>query len=195
MKRLFFAISLPDEVREAATRIQAQLRMAMGDRGIGWEAPAKFHYTLKFLGDSTEEEQILAIDAARSVVPQISPFSLTVAEVGVFPRQRRPKILWLGVGGDFPLLIRLAECLDRELFRKGFAPETRPFHPHITLARIKTEEGQEAVAKTLKTETESLEEVDRIGVFEVYSFVLIQSELRPSGSVYTVLETFSLTTL
>jgi len=195
LQRLFFAITLPDEVRAAAAHVQEQLRVAMGVRGIAWEAPEKFHYTLKFLGDVTQEEHIRATNVAENLAPQFSPFSLTVAGVGVFPQQRRPQVLWLGADGDLPVLTRLAESLDRALSEQGFAPETRRYHPHVTLARMKSEEGQEAVAKSLKSEANSLENVDRIGVCRVESFALIYSELRPSGSVYTILETFPLRTL
>lgn len=193
-RRLFFAITLPGEVRESVARIQSQLRATMGGQGIGWDAPDKFHYTLKFLGEVTGEEKALALEAARVVAQQFAPFSLTVAGVGTFPEQRRPQVLWLGATGDIPVLNRLAECLDRELSSRGFARESRRYRPHITLARMKSEEAQETVAKTLKIEVADLKNVDTIGVFRVESFVLIESELQPSGSVYTLLETFPLTT-
>lgn len=190
MLRLFFAVPIPEDVREGLARVQAELRASAGDNGIKWVAPEQFHYTLKFLGETPEEDIPQALEAARPVAAQSAPFSLTLAGVGAFPQQRRPQVLWVGATEGVPLLTRLAESLDRSLTERGFAPETRRFNPHLTLARMKTIEGQGMVAKTLTTEQKG---VDKIGIVMVESFVLMQSELRPAGPVYTVLETFALT--
>ncbi|HZP80515.1 MAG TPA: RNA 2',3'-cyclic phosphodiesterase [Chthonomonadaceae bacterium] len=192
MLRLFFAVPIPEDVRGSLARVQAELRASAGDNGIKWVAPEQFHYTLKFLGETPEEDVPRAIEAARPVSAQVAPFSLTLAGIGAYPQQRRPQVLWVGATEGVPLLTRLAESLDRSLAERGFAPETRRFNPHLTLARMKTVEGQGMVAKTLTAEQKR---VDKIGVVVVDSFVLMQSELRPAGPVYTVLETFALTYL
>jgi 2'-5' RNA ligase len=190
MLRLFFAVPIPEDVRRSLARAQAELRASAGEQGIRWVAPEQFHYTLKFLGETPEEDVPQAIEAARPVSAQVAPFSLTLAGIGAYPQQHRPQVLWVGATEGVPLLARLAESLDRSLAEHGFAPETRRFNPHLTLARMKTVEGQGMVAKTLTAEQKR---VDKIGVVVVDSFVLMQSELRPAGPVYTVLETFALT--
>lgn len=192
--RLFFAVLLPDEVREAVARVQAELRAEAGEDGIKWVAPEQFHYTLKFLGETPESDVPAAIDTAKIVSALSSPFSLTLSGVGAFPQQRSPQILWVGAAEGVPLLTRLAESLDRSLAERGFALETRRFNPHLMLARVKTRRGEEAVARALRASNRTLKNVDKIGVFVIQYFVLMRSELQRSGPVYTVLETFSLVT-
>lgn len=190
--RLFFAVPIPEVVQQAVEVAQKQLRAEMGEDGIRWEKPDKFHYTLKFLGDTSAADKAQAIEAARAAAGQIAPFMLTLGGIGTFPEKRRPQILWIGAKNGVPDLTRLAEYLDRSLAERGFAPETRRFKPHLTLARIKSEAGEKAVAQALNSPQKELEKVDKMEVIPVSDFVLMSSELHSQGSVYTVLETFTL---
>jgi RNA 2',3'-cyclic 3'-phosphodiesterase len=189
MLRLFFAVDLPEETKNAVAQIQSGLREAAGERGIRWTTTPQFHYTLKFLGETPEEQLPLVIHAGDLAASSVSPFSLTLAKVGAFPRQRSPQVLWIGASEGVPVLTRLAECLDEHLSERGFAPEKRRFNAHLTLARAKSPEGEESLARILGNLPES---VDKFSSFPVESFVLMRSELRPAGSVYTVLKTFAL---
>src|SRR5579884_1179037 len=173
--RLFFAMLISEEVREAVARVQAQLRADAGERGIRWVAPEQFHYTLKFLGETPEERIPSAIEAAHLVAAQTAPFTLILAGVGAFPQQRRPQVLWVGASEGVPLLTELAESLDKALTERGFEPETRRFNPHLTLARIKSPEGQEAVAKTFPAQAAERNKVDKIGVIQATNYVLMRS--------------------
>jgi 2'-5' RNA ligase len=207
--RLFFAVTLPEEAREAVARVQRELQVALGDNGIRWVKPEQFHYTLKFLGETPEVKVSSAIEAAREVAAQFTPFRLTIAHVGGLPRPDWPKTLYACVdfaGESFPLMRRLTESLDSALVKRGFPPETRGSFPHLTLGRIRSPEGAHAAKRLYRTRFEPLQsegggvrtyygeylKVDKIAVFVVDSFVLMQSELRPDGPIYTVLETFPL---
>jgi 2'-5' RNA ligase len=234
--RLFFAIWLPDDVRAACERAQAELRSTLGDAGIRWTAPSQFHFTLKFLGETPDARLPAVISAAQEAASQSAAFTLTVANLGVLPSVRRPQLLYIGMeesgmaesvdfargpqpDGEntigcndsatrFPGLGSLAECLDRKLSEQGFAPEDRDFYAHLTLARIKSPGGFKAVRNWAAVEMtgirvtdeqerytnfwEGMKKVDKIGVFEVKQFVLVSSELRRDGPIYTVLETFPL---
>jgi len=191
--RLFFAVLLSEEVREVVAREQERLRAAAGDNGIRWVAPEQFHYTLKFLGETPPEKVPAITEAARSIAGQHAPLLLTLAGLGAFPNARRPQVLWVGAADGLPLLTRLAESLEKELAEQGFPPENRPFNPHLTLARIKTPAGEKAAAQALAALPDAQKMVDGFGVIPVGNFVLMRSELRPTGAVYTVLETFTLT--
>ena len=192
MKRLFFAVMLPASAHTDALRVQTRLRAAMGAEGLRWSGPEQMHVTLKFLGDVDEAQIALVEEAGAQAAMQAGAFRLGLGGVGVFPAQRNPQTLWLGIAGDVPLLTRLAECLEREIAERGFAPESKPYRPHLTLARAKTRDGEEMIAKTLPT----LRDADLFGsepsAFEVADFALIHSELRQSGPLYTVLKTFAL---
>lgn len=209
--RLFFAVELSPEAHAAIAEVQTRLRTAFGDTGIRWVPPAQFHYTLKFLGDTPETDLEAVKTAGKTVAARTQPFTFTLAGLGVFPQQRRPQVLWIGATKGVPHLNALAESLDGELTQYGFPVETRRFNAHLTLARMKSPEGEEAVAKGFAAEAAALvlasrathhggeeraqPKADALGVLAVNSFVLMESELHPSGPVYTVRETFMLTTL
>jgi 2'-5' RNA ligase len=98
-------------------------------------------------------------------------------------------VLWVGLlnlGGD---LTRLAADVEAALTAIGFAPESKPFHPHLTLARIK--EQSRDVGRALSQEG-LLEQEMRLGSLPVEAVSLMKSELRPSGAVYTELCRLSL---
>lgn len=191
-KRLFFAVLLSEEVREAIVRVEEQLRATAGDTGIKWVQPEQFHYTLKFLGETPEEKIPAVIEAAQVVAAQHTPFALTLAGVGAFPNERRPQILWIGASEGFPVLARLAESLEGELAARGFPRENRRFNPHLTLARAKSPAGEAAIARVLAGQAAERNKVDKFGVIPIAKFVLMRSELRPAGPNYTVEETFAL---
>lgn len=189
MLRLFFAVELPEEARTAVAQVQARLRAEAGEPGIRWATPEQFHLTLKFLGETPEEELPLLLEAGQLAAAEIAPFSLTLADIGAFPRQRSPQVVWIGAKEGVPVLTELAQCLDRHVSERGFAQEKRRFNAHLTLARAKSPEGEEILARTLGNLSRR---VDKIFNFLVEYFVLMQSELRPAGSVYTILKTFTL---
>lgn len=195
MVRLFFAVPVPEEVAAALAQFQQELREEAGDEGIRWVPPEQFHYTLKFLGETHEEQVPLVLGAARHVAAQCRSFTLALGEIGAFPAQRRPQIFWIGAQKEVPVLIHLAEYLDKRLSEYGFEPETRRFNPHLTLARIKSPVGSESIAKTLFTHQTRRNSVDKWNAFVVKSFDLMRSELRPTGPEYTVWETFTLSAL
>jgi len=125
--RLFFAL-WPTE--EARTRLAALAARAARD-AQGKPVPAeKLHVTLAFLGDVAPER----IDAARDAASTVSGsgFRLAIDRVGSF---RDARVAWAGCARMPPALADLQRGLAGALERAGFAPEERPYTPHITLAR------------------------------------------------------------
>lgn len=192
--RLFFAVSLSPSVMAEVVATQAGLRATAGERGIRWSTPGQFHVTLKFLGETADEDLPHASAAAKETAARITPFTLTLGNVGAFPHAKRPQVLWIGAAGGVPELARLVEYLDKSLSVHGFAAEAKRFKPHVTLARIKNPEGETAAGVGLDIYLDSAEKADKQGVFRVESFVLMRSDPHPSGSLYTVLETYPLST-
>jgi 2'-5' RNA ligase len=183
--RLFFAVTLPDELIEKISEAQARLRAAVGDEGVRWTRPDQFHYTLKFLGETPAPRAYKAVDAARAVCEGQQPFAITLGGAGAFPSDQRPSVLWIGATAGAEPLIDLAVRLDKALVRQGFPRENRPPKAHLTLARIKTYAGEAAAARALKTV-----QIGEIGTAVVGGIVLMQSALKPTGSEYTIVEKF-----
>jgi 2'-5' RNA ligase len=195
MIRTFLAVELPASLTQAIAQVQADVRnrisreLSPGMR-IQWVRPAAIHLTVKFLGDIPENHvgdlQSVVGDALRS----FAPFSIDVAGLGVFPDLRAPRVLWIrlssGLEGEGPAtaLSHLAETIARSVEALGYLPESRPFNPHLTLARIK--EGAKEVGRAL-ARVGLLGGDVQLGQLDVRTVALMQSERRPSGSVYTKL--------
>lgn len=183
--RLFFAVTLSEEIIEKILAVQEELRADLSDDGIRWTKPEQFHYTLKFLGEQPLARAYQAVDAAQAVREAERPFTLALGGVGAFPNSSRPSVLWLGATEGGEELRELAARLDKALAGRKFPAEKQPLKAHLTLARIRTYHGEAAVARALKTL-----QIGEIGRTTVDRFVLMQSVLKPSGSEYTVIETF-----
>lgn len=178
MKRIFIAIDLPEQIRERIAAHIAHLRKEFPRLRVGWERTEKLHLTLKFIGDM-EEDKVEDLEAAiETVARKIDPFKLLVHKCGIFPSERKPRILWLGADDDSETAARLNELLENECETIGIKRETRDFRPHLTFARIREpHRSQELVEMHLRTEFEPVE-------FEVAEIVIYESRLQPTGSIY-----------
>lgn len=180
--RAFIAIDLPLELREGLTSALRELKALQVDARLS--RPESIHLTLKFLGN-IEGQQVEAIEGAlEEVLHHQAPFSIRVGGLGVFPYLANPRVVWVGVEGGTAL-----EDLQREvegcLSPLGFPPEKRAFHPHLTLARVKSRRNIAALIHYV----ESSHSVDSLGEFTARALHLFQSTLRPEGAEYTKLVT------
>jgi 2'-5' RNA ligase len=133
----FFAIELSPEARqEVWAKSQEWQRLLGPSFRANWYAPEEYHVTLKFLGDVEEERQPDLITAVTPVAASTAPFVPGLESVGAFPGLHRPHVLWAGVSAG-PALADLAARLDVALTGIGFAPESRPYRPHVTIARCR----------------------------------------------------------
>ncbi len=183
--RLFIAINLPEGIRQALWETAEPLRAARYP--IRWVAAASLHLTLKFLGEvDPAREEVIARGMA-AAVEGAKPFTLPVSGFGAFPSVQRPRVVWVGLEPVPPLEL-LQHRLEQEMERVGFPTEGRPFHPHLTLGRVKRDARQSALSG-LATDLDSL-------VYEAETLVesvdLMQSTLTPQGARYTLREAVTL---
>lgn len=184
--RAFVAIDLPKELHAALSREQSVLRRAAPD--ARWTRPEGIHLTLKFLGEITDRQ----CERVREALGQFGPRQKFIVEVkgfGFFPDVRRPRVFWAGVEAP-PALEQLAEDVEKAATRLGFAPENRPFKPHLTLARFKEPRPQPALLAALEERTGGAPEAFSLGRFEVSEFFLYESRLSPEGAQYVKLAQF-----
>jgi 2'-5' RNA ligase len=193
--RAFLAVELPSDLRMGLASIQQDLKCRLEravDRQarISWVQPASMHLTLKFLGDMPEESiESLHADIER-VASGHRASHIPLERLGAFPRPQQPRVLWAGPSesweqGDNALrLAALHRAVEECCQAAGFAPEGRPLSPHLTLARIK--EGERQVGQAL-AQSGVMDHPRTIGTLPVETIVLMQSDLRPTGSVYTKL--------
>ena len=145
-------------------------------------AAENLHLTLKFLGNTDVNWIPQVANLLNEVAAPVSAFDVALRGLGAFPKPSRPSVIWTGMTPPEPV-VRLARDVELALATFGFAPETRAFHPHVTLARIKSRPPQELSALLDRhAETE-------FATFLVDELLLMQSELTPHGSRYTPLST------
>jgi 2'-5' RNA ligase len=139
----------------------------------------KLHITLKFLGEIASNQIEALSDAASRAVQRTRPFIVALEGAGAFPPRGVPRILWLGINDSSGALSELQSHLEEDCERVGFACEERPFHPHLTIARIRTPRAARQLAH-LHQEF-GFEAIE----FYITELVVIQSELASGGSRYT----------
>jgi 2'-5' RNA ligase len=133
--RLFLAVPVPDDVRELVASLTDEL--AARDWPVRWVTAGSAHLTLHFLGETPPERAELLRLGLPAVVSRHQPFNLRTAGLGVFPNQRRPRVLWLGLHGPVHRLNTLQQSIGGALRDLDFAPDDGEFHPHITLGRVR----------------------------------------------------------
>ena len=179
MMRLFWAIDLTPEIRSALKEFQYRIRNRLPS--IGWVKPESIHLTVKFLGETGEDQLSSIQQAVENGIRSCSPFSLQVEGIGGFPNIKQPRVLWAGVAGEVAELQVLVSHVEEALIPLGFPSESKVFQGHLTLARIK--QGSRAVGMAL-AKSQALDQHTYFGVLNVHHLCLFRSELKPTGAVY-----------
>lgn len=195
MIRAFLAVELSPTLRAELAGVQQELKQRIepelkrGTR-ISWVQPAKIHLTMKFLGDMDEQTlEPLRIALERAIGSQ-SSVNVPLERLGAFPRPYSPRVLWVGPsmnwekGAEAKRVAEIHGAIEQACEGLGFLREAKPFSPHLTLARIKMGERQIGVALAKGA---VLDRPISLGSLTVESVVLMKSELKPTGSVYTKL--------
>ena len=184
--RLFVAVTLPAEAREAIARLIHALRAA-DVSGLRLVNPEGVHFTLKFLGNVDSSRVSVLTDALDAAGEGAAPFALQLGGVGAFPNPRSPRVLWAGVSGDTESLTALASRVDDTCSTLGFSRERRPFSPHLTLARVR----ESASAHERQHSATIIKDIGLAPTqpFSVQAFHLVRSTLTPSGPIYETVHT------
>lgn len=181
--RLFLAIPLPEPAIELVGEIIQIL--AKEAWPVRWVAAHTTHLTLHFLGDTEPERAELLRLALGTTVARHSTFTLQTGELGVFPNEQQPRVIWLGLRGQTRGLTRLHADLAAALTELDFPVEQRPLAPHVTLGRLREPPAPE-VAAAIRRQLSSpalRERVARGAVsIPVHEVVLVRSFLERSGA-------------
>ena len=193
MIRAFLAVELSQELRAELALVQQELKHSIEpelkrDTRISWVQPAKIHLTMKFLGDMDEQVIDPLQTALEQAIGNRAAVNVPLERLGAFPRPHSPRVLWVGPpehwekGAEAKRIAEIHDAIEQACEGLGFLRETKPFSPHLTLARIKAGERQVGAALA---KGGVLDSPLSLGSLAVESVVLMKSELRPTGSVYT----------
>lgn len=187
--RSFVAIELPDDIKNELSGLRERL-MSGNYSAVRWVDPQSIHLTLKFLGGVAASRIDVIMTALIEAASEISPFHLVVGRPGVFPNPNRARVAWVGLSGDTDKLKQLQQRIEASLEKIGFARESRPFTPHLTIARVRDnaspQERQRFGSVIAGTEFETQHDID------VELIHLMRSQLTRQGAVYSRLGSIKL---
>lgn len=178
--RVFVAVSFSSEVCGRIGQAVEELRAS--SPASKWVRASDCHITLAFLGQVDDAVVPKVAAAVEEAASRHGPLGLHLKGGGSFGRPRRPRVLWASVGGDIDALAAVQRDVVAALARLGFAPEDRPFTPHVTLARAREQGGDAglaACAEALKAR--------ELGESRVDEVIVYRSDLSAGGPSYTAL--------
>jgi 2'-5' RNA ligase len=179
--RTFIAFDLDPDIKTRLSGLLRRLRWR-GPKGVSWARESGLHVTLKFLGEIDAARAVRVEETMKAAAAAVPAFTLRVRGTGAFPPPPRPpRVLW--VGTDEPAaVLELQTKLEAGLESLGFDRESRPFHPHLTLGRVKSASGLRDAAAELERVKD-----EEFGEMTVRRIALYQSTLRPDGAVHSIL--------
>jgi len=173
--RLFIGIPLPGEYAQLIGRIQTKWKKRLASK-VSWVRPDLAHVTLKFLGEVDGDRVVAIVQAMREAAR--GSFEAQGGAGGFFPPKGAPRVIWVGLRQGREECAAYFEKLDGGLAQAGFVAESKPFSPHLTVARVKAamrSDDWSGLLVDLKREWPA---------FTVSHVVLWQSILKPSGPEY-----------
>lgn len=158
--RLFYAVPVPEPTREAIADLADRVQSAVDGEGghVRWVRMEGLHLTLRFLGPTPEDRVAALRELADREANACRAFTVEIAGAGAFPDRRHPRTLWLGLRDGAEDLARLAARLEAGVVESlGNALETRPFAPHLTIARTDGVRSAPHAAAVLEELAETLD--------------------------------------
>jgi 2'-5' RNA ligase len=184
--RLFLAVNLPPEVRQAIVDAAAPLREAAPT--LPWVDVEKLHLTVKFLGQQSEEMAARISDAMLGVAARNRAVGVELGDIGAFPNFRRPRVVWLGVSSE-PKLELLHHDVETACEALGIPVEGRPFRPHLTLARVRPRSIDATALRNLSRAAKDVHYVEEV---VINAIDLMESKLTPTGAKHRLITSHSL---
>jgi 2'-5' RNA ligase len=179
--RTFIAVDLGKAIRDRAVALQEKL--AQSDAPVKWVEAENIHVTLLFLGEVDDRAVPDVCRAVADVCRTHTPFEMSIERVGCFPNERRPRVVWMGVGTGAQDLCALHDALEPPLLDLGcYRREERKYAPHITLGRVKSDRPSDKLAQALAKNAGW-----HGGQTSVREVLVLSSELTRDGPLYTVL--------
>ena len=187
--RSFISISPNDVARRALVKLQRRLRVQIPDSVMRWTVPEHMHLTLVFLGD-IEPVCLNGLDEQlRRIARKFEPIDLWAENVGAFPKFEKPNLVFAKVSARRNMLCDL-QC-ELSLAARQFSTheESRPFNPHLTLARVRRGQFRQArnIGSFLKTVN-----ITEVVAWRASRFQLMKSDLSGKSPVYSCLREYEL---
>ena len=181
--RTFIAIKITPE--KEFLNLYSELKESLNDETIKWVEENNFHLTLRFLGNTTQNQVEGIQHSFERIVSKFQPFQINIKGIGYFESKNQPRVLFAKIN-DSPKLQLLATEIKKQIIPIGFKEGTREFSPHLTLGRIKFIKRKNDFFSLINKFEET--EIQKIVVSEI---IFYQSILKPCGPIYKPLKIIS----
>jgi 2'-5' RNA ligase len=179
--RTFIAVDIDKTLRDRVIALQE--RLAATAMEVKWVEPENLHVTLLFLGEVPDRDLINVCRATTQACSRLPVFTCDLEGVGCFPNERRPSVVWVGVGTGAGEFRQLHDALEKPFLELGcYRREVRQYTPHLTLGRVKHEGANEELVKNLQ----KLKKWQG-GQMQAKEVLVMSSQLTSKGPVYAVM--------
>ncbi len=180
VQRVFFALTPPQALRDAAAQLAARLAARPGGSAVRWTPPENYHITLCFLGNVANEKIAELEGCVAEALAGAEPFAFQLGAPRAFPSAARPRVVVLPPAPEAPLG-ELAQRVQRGVQQSGVRPGRDAFSAHLTLGRLRARRLPELEAPAPAAEA-----------WRADSVTLLRSDLGESGPDYHALATIPL---
>jgi len=178
--RTFIAIDLDESIKDCISELLKKIDK--GSKSIRWIKRQAMHITLKFLGEIPDRKIPNIESILKNISEKYKAFPLCLIGTDSFPPGRKnPRVLWVGIEKN-ETLKKLQSHLEAKLEEINFPRESRIFHPHLTLGRVKASHNLEPTLFELEKHRDT-----SFGEMKVKKITLFKSTLKPSGAEYSVI--------
>ncbi len=174
--RTFVAVKI--EPAPKLLQILKDLKNILSGEPVKWVEPGNLHLTLKFLGDILPSQVDEIGEELNQVSKMFSSFSFELEGLDYFKNKGMPRVLFANIK-EGEILQQLAAEIDNRLAKLGFETETRPFKPHLTLARIKFLNNKKAFYQAVEKSRETFFQTVTIN-----EIIFYRSVLKPEKTEY-----------
>ena len=182
--RTFIAIKIVPEKK--LKDLVSVFKNALKDEIINWADSGHLHLTLRFVGETEQQQVNEIIRSLEEVAQRFKPFQFNLKDVGFFKSKNQPRVLFFAVENGYTLK-QLAAEIEERVVACGFSAEERSFNPHLTIARIKFLQNKTAFYALVNQYIGT--EIQTVTVSEI---VYYQSILTSAGAIYKPLKISSL---
>jgi 2'-5' RNA ligase len=177
--RCFIAIGITEQIKKEIRELIDILINYNVD--IKWVVPENVHLTLKFLGKTPDILLPKIRESLLKTVASYEPFYIKICRTGVFPNRKYPRVIWIGVE-DSEMLVKLKRDIENSMEFLGYQKEDKEFKPHLTLGRVRSQEGIVHIVNEL----DYFKGKD-FGIIYIDRIKFMKSELKPKGAEYSCL--------
>ena len=176
--RCFIALPIEGDIKTQLIKAQQELKSTKANLKLVEEE--NIHLTLKFLGEVESEKASKVCESLQEI--KFPRFDIVVEGIGVFPNFNFLRVIWAGISKGAENILKLHEELEKKLAVIGFKRDAN-FHPHVTLARVRSPHNKTALVSKIKEFQNTY-----FGQVSIDKILFMESKLKPSGPVYSVIK-------